>query len=96
MSDPDDDWERGLGTRHTIQIIAKMRYVRLKVTISLYLSSVVSTLLQFIVSYNEEYFVLSAPSKSRSVKPSFLNSNYESKNSSVASDYEKCPKAVQS
>ena len=56
--------------------------------------AVVSTLLQFIVGYNEEYFVFSAPSKSRSVKPSFLNSNYESKNSSVASDYEKCPKAV--
>ena len=30
--------------------------------------AVVSTLLQVILSYNEEYFVLTAPSKSRSVK----------------------------
>ena len=30
--------------------------------------AVVSTLLQVILSYNEEYFVLTAPSKSRSIK----------------------------
>ena len=66
--------------------------------LSLYLLSPLSCCrfysLLFIVSYNEEYFVLSAPSKSKSVKPSFLNSNYESKISFVASDCEKCPKAV--
>ena len=42
-------------------------------SISLYICcchhpAVVSTLLQVILSYNEEYFVLTAPSKSRSVK----------------------------
>ena len=35
-----------------------------------------STLLRVLLSYNEEYFVLTAPSDSRSVKPSFFNSNY--------------------
>ena len=50
---------------------------------------VVSTLLQIIDS-NEEYQVLTAISKSRSVKPHILNNNYI-KISSAAFDYAKCP-----